>query len=252
MQLISGSLIELIALAVIVFTAGVVRGAIGFGFSALVVAAGALFLSPALLVPMVVLLEIAASIQMLPSALSSVHWRAHNRILLALLIATPIGVYALAIAPDDLLRAVVALFILILASVMLSGFRFKGELGSKHLFGVGLIAGLCNGVAGIGGMPIAVYLNSTSISLAQARATMVMVFVGIETLFIICALFADVYNLSIVYTALFSMIPMILGVAVGSAIFDRVDEAMLRRCAVLGLFALALAGLVRVIWSWFF
>jgi len=248
-SLMSSDPLVLCSLAAIIFVAGIVRGCIGFAFSALVIAAGSLFLSPVLLVPMVVLLEVAASVQMLPSALPSVHWRAHNWLLAALVLATPIGVYGLAIAPDQLLRLVVALLMLIMAGVMMKGVRFSGDLGRAHLLFVGFVAGLFNGVAGIGGMPIAVYLGSSSISLAQMRATMVALFFGIEALFIVSAIFNHLYDRTIVLSAVAALLPMAVGVWVGTRVFDRVDEKKLRRATVYGLFALALLGLFRAIFS---
>lgn len=249
MHLISSDPVALAVLAAILFIAGIVRGCIGFGFSALVVAAGSLFLSPAQLVPMVVLLEVVASAQMLPSALPSVHWRAHNWLLAALMIATPLGVYALSIAPDDLLRLLVAVLVLIMSGVMISGVRFGAELGRLQLLAVGCVAGLFNGVAAIGGMPIAVFLSSSSIPLAQVRATLVMLFFGTEALFIVSALFNQVYSSAIVYSSLASVVPMAAGIWLGSRVFDRVDENKLRRATVIGIFCLALLGLVRAAYA---
>lgn len=247
LELISHEPLLLALLAAIVFLAGIVRGAIGFGFSALVVASGALFLSPALLVPMVILLEVVASVQMLPSALPSVHWRAHNWMLLASVCGTPLGVYALSIAPDDILRLGVALSVLIVASVMMSGFRFAGDLGRGHLMSVGLIAGLFNGIAALGGMPMAVYLSSSSISMAQVRATLVVLFIGSEAVFIVSAIFNQVYDRAIIYSAVLAVLPMALGIWMGGHIFARVDGVKLRKFTVVGIFCLAVVGLVRAV-----
>ena len=57
-----------IFLAAAVFFAAIVRGFVGFGFSALTVASLVFVLPPAVVVPLVLMLEVAASIQMLPGA----------------------------------------------------------------------------------------------------------------------------------------------------------------------------------------
>ena len=56
MELITTGIGEALLLGVIVFLAGIVRGCIGFGFSALVVASATQFIEPSLVVPLVVLL----------------------------------------------------------------------------------------------------------------------------------------------------------------------------------------------------
>lgn len=248
-ELITDDWLHLGLLAVVVWLAGVVRGCIGFGFSALVVAAGSLFLPPAQLVPMVVLLEIAASVQMLPAAWPAVHWRAHNALMLSMVVATPIGVSALVLAPEAVLRLVVALLLLALALLMVSGYRGPGELRTKPLLAMGFASGLINGVAGVGGMPVAMYLSASPLSLAQLRATMVVFFFGTETLFILSALFQGIYHGPLLSTAVLALLPMGFGVWLGGHVFERVDEAQLRRGGVIGLLLLATLGVLRALLS---
>ncbi|MDH3691288.1 MAG: hypothetical protein OEU36_17735 [Gammaproteobacteria bacterium] len=54
-------------LVLVVLVAAVIHGYTGFGFSALVVSGASLALPPAKVVPTVLLLEVAASIHMLPT-----------------------------------------------------------------------------------------------------------------------------------------------------------------------------------------
>ncbi len=54
--------LELAGLLLVVLIAGIVRGAIGFGFSALVVASAGFWLSPVPVICLVILLEAAASL----------------------------------------------------------------------------------------------------------------------------------------------------------------------------------------------
>ena len=59
----------------IVFLAAIVRGYSGFGFSLLAVTALSLLYAPAIVIPSVFLLEIAASIHLLPGLWRDIHWR---------------------------------------------------------------------------------------------------------------------------------------------------------------------------------
>lgn len=247
MELISSEPAVLIALACIVVIAAVVRGCLGFGFSALVVAAGALFVSPALLVPVVILLEIAASAQMLPKALPEVHWRSHNNLLVALALTTPLGVYLLSVAPDKTLRLAVACLVLFLSLLQLSGRKWQGTLRRPVLFAVGLVAGLFNGIAGLGGMPMAIFLSSTAMPLAQVRATLVMLFFSTEAIFVLSAWWNDLYSVTLVLSALVALLPMALGIALGERLYARIDEQRLRRAVVWGIFSLAVLGLLNAV-----
>jgi uncharacterized membrane protein YfcA len=61
---------------VCVFGAAVVRGYSGFGFSLLAVTSLSLLLPPTEIVPSIFIMEVAASLHLLPSVWRDIHWRA--------------------------------------------------------------------------------------------------------------------------------------------------------------------------------
>lgn len=133
--------VEWLLLTVIIAIAGVVRGCIGFGFSALVVASSTLFLDPTIVVPMLAILEIIASIHM---AITT--WRdAERKMLICLMIgatiATPLGVYVLVILPADSIRLLLSLMILALSCLLASGWQYRGLRGPATFFSLGLLSG---------------------------------------------------------------------------------------------------------------
>ena len=65
----------LAAAIAIIFLAAIVRGYSGFGFSLLAITALSLLLPPAEIVPSIFLLEIAASLHLLPGIWRDIHWR---------------------------------------------------------------------------------------------------------------------------------------------------------------------------------
>ena len=65
---------ELALTALVVFAAGIVRGYTGFGFSALLVATLGLAQPLALIVPLTMLLEIAASVFMMRAVWKQINW----------------------------------------------------------------------------------------------------------------------------------------------------------------------------------
>jgi uncharacterized protein len=77
----------LVAAIAIVFLAAIVRGYSGFGFSLLAITAVSLLYAPAMIIPSVFLLEIAASIHLLPGLWHDIYWRS----LVPLVIGTPLG-----------------------------------------------------------------------------------------------------------------------------------------------------------------
>ena len=93
-----------------IFVAAVVRGYSGFGFSLLSISALSLIYSPAQIIPSIFLLEIAASLHLLPSIWREVHWRSLLPLTIGCLIATPLGVWLLAYAPAKPMQFALACF----------------------------------------------------------------------------------------------------------------------------------------------
>src|SRR5271167_1800334 len=101
-----------------IFGAAVVRGYSGFGFSLLAIVALSLLLPPAQIVPSIFMMEVAASLHLLPGVWRDVHWRALRWLSLGCLVGTPFGVYALAHVPAAPLTLALAAFVLTAALLL--------------------------------------------------------------------------------------------------------------------------------------
>jgi len=113
-----------------VFGAAIVRGYSGFGFSLLSITALSLVLPPATVVPSIFLLEVAASIRLLPEVWGQVHWRSIRLLLAGCLIASPVGVWALANLPVAPMKLALSAFVLLSASLLIRGAAVKRCPGS--------------------------------------------------------------------------------------------------------------------------
>lgn len=262
----------LLTSCVVVLAAGIVRGFAGFGFSALCVAGMALYLPPAEVVPPIFMLEVAASVSLLRGALKDVHWSWLGWLVLGNALCIPLGVALLARVDDTPLRLLIGAVLLVAAVLMRKGWALGLEPTRLVRLGVGLVSGLVNGVAAIGGIAVALLLGATkaapgepgrdgpggsAVMLAPAamRATMILLF-----------LFTDLYALAwaawlpsrtesalmgaaTLNLALWLAPAMLAGIWVGQRAFAGVSEAVFRR-RVLDLLALIAAlSVLRALWS---
>ena len=249
MDLITAGAAQAIFLGVIVFFAGIVRGCIGFGFSALVVVSATQFVEPTQIVPLVVLLEIAASVQMALRAWRDVRWDTLGFLLAGVVVGTPIGIWVLAAAPAPTVRLVLSLLILSMTIVLGAGYVYRGPMSRPVLSGVGVVSGVFNGIAAIGGMPVAIFLTSAELPIRAVRATMVVFFLCTELAFLISGVVGNLYHSAIINTFLLATVPMAIGLALGGRLFGRLDERMLRRMVLAVLFALATVGVLRAMFQ---
>lgn len=233
---------------VVVLLAGIVRGFAGFGFSALTVAGMSLFFSPAQVVPVAFVLEVLASVSLLRSVWRSIDWGWLRPLLLGNAFAIPLGVWMLAVIPDAPLRAIVSIVILIAALLLLSGVKAPWSDSAALRLGTGFISGIFNGLAAIGGMVVAVMLFATTISGAAARATLIALFFATDLYSLAWAGGNGLLDANLLRWVGWLLAPMLIGIALGSRYFLRVDEAGFRRAVLRVLAAIAGLGLLRAAW----
>src|SRR6185295_13717693 len=78
-----------------IFLAAIVRGFSGFGFSLLSITAISLVMPAREIVPSIFLLEVAASLNLIPSIWREIDWRSLRWLLLGYIVALPFGVHML-------------------------------------------------------------------------------------------------------------------------------------------------------------
>ena len=121
-RLPSGMAFQTLVICLIVLgIAGYVRGFGGFGFSAITVAGAGMVMPLATVVPMAILLEIGASMQMAPTILRDVEWKRMTLLLAGGLIGNPVGISVLQFASSTMIGVFVYGFILLAALVLLVG-----------------------------------------------------------------------------------------------------------------------------------
>lgn len=233
---------------VIVLLAGIVRGFAGFGFSALTVAATSLFLSPAQIVPAVFVLEVLASLTLLRSVWRQIDWTWLRPLLIGNAVAIPIGVAMLARVPDKPLRAIVSAAMLAMAFLLLSGWRAPWKDSTPLRLGTGVVSGVLNGLAAIGGMAVAVMLFTATITGAAARATLIALFFATDLYSLAWAGGNDLVDSNLLRWVAWLTLPMVVGIAIGHGRFVRVDEAVFRKTVLRVLGFIAALGMLRALW----
>ena len=112
-------------------------------------------------------------------------------------------------------------------------------------FVTGIVAGVANGAAAIGGLPIIAILLATGIGSATIRATVSALIFLMDVLGIGLGVAQDLVFMSTVFLAVAMLVPMLIGVALGSRQFAGTSEAAFKQRTLVLLMALALIGLVR-------
>jgi hypothetical protein len=221
----------------VILLAAIVRGFTGFGFSIISISALTLAVSPVEVIASIFLMEIAASLHLLPGVWREIRWRPVAILLAGAAIGTPLGVHLLASVPEPVMQIALASLVLVATSLIAGGFALERMPGPLATGATGLAGGLLNGAFGIGGPPFILFFFSSPAGAAAGRASLIALFLGVDVIGLAVQGAASLLTLDHLWRAAFLLPALLLGVTIGSRSFRNVDEGSFRK-AVYGVLVL--------------
>lgn len=158
----------------ILFVATVIRSAFGFGEALIAVPLLAAVIPMQVAAPMAVLLSVTIAAIVVAQDWRHIHLRSSIWLLIPTLAGIPVGLWLLKSAPQQAVKAVLAVIILAFAAYSLVG-RKRLELQSDSrgwLLGCGFCAGVLGGAYGVNGPPLVIYGSMRRWSAQHFRATL--------------------------------------------------------------------------------
>jgi uncharacterized protein len=232
-----------------IFLAAIVRGYSGFGFSLLAITSLSLVLEPAEIVPSIFMLEIAASLHLLPSIWRDVHWRSLLPLIAGCLIATPFGVMLLASLPPAPMQLALSVFVLIATFLLWRGFALKSVPGTAGAVAAGAAAGFGNGAFGIAGPPVILFYFSSPAGHAMGRASLIAFFLATDIIGLPLLASEGLVTTDAFYRAIIFLVPLIVGVWLGARSFKTANPARFRQIILILLAILAILIGGKAIWT---
>ncbi|MGB0798671.1 MAG: TSUP family transporter [Planktomarina sp.] len=233
-------------LAAICLVAGMVRGFSGFALSAMVMASAATMIPPVELIPICWWLEIAASILMVRGGFQDANKKVAIGLALGSAIGVPLGLALTVNILPDTSKLVALCAICVLALLQLGRIRIPGLATNTGLASAGVGAGIVTGLAGIGGMMVALYVLARNAPPREMRASLVLfLFLGSITSFVSLFVFG-VMDQTAVLRGLVMAIPTAIGVILGKMLFIPAWEKLYKPFCLILLVALAVSGIARL------
>ncbi|MDE2446383.1 MAG: sulfite exporter TauE/SafE family protein [Alphaproteobacteria bacterium] len=235
----------LIFACLIIFLAAIVRGFSGFGFSLLSITALSLIYAPAEIVPSIFMLELAASINLLPSIWKDIHWKSLGPLTLGCLVATPIGVWFLANIPAAPMQMALAIFVLAATALLAKGFALKSMPGTLASTAAGAASGLSNGAFGIGGPPVILFYFASPAGAAAGRASMTAFFLATDIIGLANQSTHGLITWDVFTRAALYLPALLAGIWIGARSFKSVDQEKFRKIVLAILAVLAVLIIVK-------
>ena len=164
-------------MCVVVLLAGTIRSFTGFGGGLVLAPLFSLFMTPADLVVVVLVLNFLTSVQSLPGTWRTTSWPLVWSMLIPSLVGVPLGVWMIEVLDPMVIRRVIGVVVAALAAILLVGWTYKGARGRLQNWIVGMVSGYLTALAGVGGPPLVLYLLSDkSLSPVVIRSFFMMFF----------------------------------------------------------------------------
>lgn len=212
--------------------AGLVRGFTGFGFAMIFVPLATLAVPPPVAVGLIWTLDTPYALPLAAGSMRRAEWREVVPLLIGATLLLPLGTWLLTRLDPVLTRWIVALVVLSSVTALASGWRYRTRPGRLLSLGVGGASGLAGGLAGLNGLPLAVFwLGSQRNDAAQTRHNL-MAYFGLSAL-IMGAVFAwqGILTAAVLVQGLVLLVPYGAGIALGTRGFREASDPTFRKVA---------------------
>lgn len=236
-----------IYLALLMAVAAFARGYSGFGMPALLVTGGSLVAAPQKLVPLILMLDVIASITQLRGILPDVDWRRVLVLLATSAVGTPLGVQALSVIDPDTARIVVALYVATISIALLWGWRLERPVGDVGMLVLGFLCGFVTGLIAMGGMVVVTFLTADGTKPAALRATLIAYFLPLDGFACLLFLSEGRYDADGLTAVALAVPILIAGIWLGGRHFLSASPEQFRRLTLGFLIVLAAAAFVRAV-----
>ena len=232
----------LLLAAAIAAVGGILRGFTGTGNSMLMTPLYALIFGPVPTVALIVLFDVAVAIPLMRHAFRLTRWRIVLPLAVASWITMPIGTWLLIHLDPDIMKKVMAFVVLVFSLVLLTGWRYRGRVGTPVTLAVGAVTGVSVGATAMGGPIYNLYiLNSPGDHHAHRAAFNSLISLTAAAVLLLLILNDAVAVLTLWQAAV--IFPVFASfIWVGSHLFRRTDEQIFRRTVLI-----VLAGMGVVI-----
>ena len=194
---------------------------------------------------MVLLWEVASSLQLLPGVWRKIEWRSLGWLSLGAGIATPIGVFLLASFSADTIRILIGIVVLLGSFLIWRGVSWAGQPSPLSTVATGLTFGILNGSTALGGPPVVLFYLATPVGAAVGRASIIAFFLATDAVAAGSQAIAGVLSLNVLVAASLFLPVVLVGAWIGARHFIRTDPEDFKRFSLLLLMGLGIVLLLR-------
>lgn len=228
--------------------AGLSRGFAGFGAALIFVPLASILIPPQMAVPVLWLIDFTLVMPLTIKGLRAANWGEIRPMIAGVIVGVPLGTWMLATLPQDPMRWVVSILVLIAVAGLASGYRRTRPMSRPGMIAVGGAAGVGSGAAALGGPPVIVFWASSSTTSAAQMRMNIFAFFGLTgTLAGVMHFSFGLFTSEVIVTSLLLGPIYALALFLGSRMFGLISEKGFRTFALC--LCAAAAIMVMPVWG---
>ncbi len=232
---------------VVIFCAGIIQGATSFGFSLFALPILATFLPLKIIVPMLVIYSIIMNSIILYKIREHVKIRRILMLIIAAVIATPIGANILISMNEKVLQLIVGVIVAISALSFYFGYKIKIKNEKIAYIPVGFLSGILNGSVSLSGPPVILFLTNQGVEKQVFRATLTAYFWILNIMTVATFLYKRLISAEILKLTIYLLPALIIGVLIGIKLGNKVKEETFKKLTTVLLICMGILSIVSAI-----
>jgi len=222
---------------------GLVRGFSGFGSALIYIPLMASLFGPKIAAGTLVLVDFVSGVPFAIAARKTCEWKEVTPLAIMAAIGVPFGTFLLIFADPIWLRWLIAVLVLGLLAVLLSGWRYERQPTLPVTLGVGFIAGVGAGAVQVGGPAVIIYWLSSKSPPVVIRANLLVYFILNAIALIVFYALQGVLTPYVLAFVLLLGPPFWIAMALGGRLFRGASDNTYRRVAYVIVAAAAVVSL---------
>jgi len=184
---------------------------------------------------------------MVPYIWNKIDWNFVLKLLIGMIIGSPIGLYLLKYLSQDTTHLAACVLIVFFSILLMKGYVNKKINNNYGKFFTGIISGTLNGLTTLGGMPVALFLLVTSIQPAIIRGSLAALFFLTDIYAFVLSFFSGIVDVTTIYRTVPLIIILPIGVYMGDKFFVKSKEEIYRKVVFYFLIFISILGFFRIV-----
>lgn len=228
---------------VVACVAGSMRGFAGFGSGMLMAPVFAVIFGPIEAVVIIILLEMAATLQIMPSVKNNIEWPFVSLMGIVAMVFMPLGMWLLISLDPLILTRSISLIVAIFVLILISGWSYEGKKSDWLTAGIGAISGMMMAATSLGNPIVILYMLTGNKSSVVNRSNITAYFSITLSAMFVFMIFTGLLTQTSALRA-FILLPLFLVFTwLGSHLFRKSNELLYKKITLSFLFFASLVGL---------